>query len=796
MAIIEVATNLNTVYTIYGSIINNLKNYLIILLKMSDNFDFGKLRLFNKIFGLDIAKASAAYTVERDLIDNIKIPAKLINRENKGNYNTSRTNQNESDQIESDQPRIMEINRWKNIVQFKFNLCLNLCFEPITLTDGDPIQISDGILRVNDQVHFMINTDSISLYNGTENVRSDKIKISKDGIIIDSTVRTESRIFGTGERAMNLNLKGHKVNLWNRDADGAYSQGKDPLYITVPFYIDYTKNFFYGILFNNSSKGFFEFGTDKVHHEFSEGSCDFFFIFGSSMEDLFSQLHELIGKPYLPPKWAFGFHQSKYSYKSTSEVEGVFEGFMKNDIPISAIHLDIDYMKGYKVFTINENFKDLKRLSDKMHEAGAHIVAILDPGVKYELGYDIFNEGFENGYFVKDPLGNIIKGPVWPGFSSFPDFTNEKVREWWASHYSFFIDNGIEGVWHDMNEPALFVIWGDNTLPQNAVHSIGFHRTAHNLYGYFMAMAGYEGLRRNGLKRQFLLSRSGWLGINSYSFVWTGDITSSWKSLKITIPMLLNLSLSGIGLAGSDVGGFAGSPSKELYMRWLALGAVSPFFRVHSSNHSKEREPWMFDKESLEAAKKIIKFRYTIIPYIYSLAYEYSTEGIPLMRPRFWYEPDNFNETSFYLGRSLLVFPILKKTKGKMKIELPPGEWYDLMNEEIVSGSIERVARYEYIPLFQRQGSIIPIQDSDLIFNFVPGNNCNFLYYDEDEESQDRWIKIEFSCTTNNNSIEISWKYDGSYTEKYKTLKFRICTGKGSIIREERIESSKLVLEI
>ncbi|MFP3300514.1 MAG: glycoside hydrolase family 31 protein [Thermoplasmatales archaeon] len=758
---------------------------------MKRDLGFNKLRIFNKIFGIDIAKASAAYTVERDLIDSINIPTKIVKRaHHKDALLTFLSSE------EPLKPEIIEIRRWKNILQFKFNLCLNHCYEIIQFDNGSSIDTKDGRLEINKDLYFIINRDSISLYNGSRQIRSDKIEISEEGIRINSSIRTESAIFGTGERALNLNLKGHKVNLWNKDADGAYSKGKDPLYINVPFYIDYTKDFFYGILYNNSSKGFIDFGMDKVYHEFSEGSCDFFFIFGDSMESLISQFQELIGKPYLPPKWAFGFHQSRYSYKSTSEVEAVFDGFKKNDIPVSAIHLDIDYMKGYRVFTLNENFSDLIKLSDKMQKEGSHLVAILDPGVKYESGYPLFDEGLKNGYFVKDPHGNIIKGPVWPGFSSFPDFTDPNVRDWWASHYSFFKENGIEGVWHDMNEPALFVLWGDNTLPQNAVHSIGFHRSVHNLYAYFMAKAGYEGLKRNISKRHFLLSRSGWLGINSYSFVWTGDITSTWKSLKITIPMLLNMSLSGIGLAGSDVGGFSGSPSKELYLRWLALGALSPFFRVHSSNYSKRREPWMFDDETLEAAKKIIKFRYTIIPYIFSLAYEYSKEGIPLMRPRFWYEPDNLDETSFYLGKSLLAFPILKPTTSKIKIKLPKGEWFDLYKEEIVSGILERDASYDYIPVFQKHGSIVPMNPENLIFNFLPGENCSFVYYDENEENPDEWIKINFICEKNGNGVKISWKYEGSYLEKYKTLKFRVRTTHVISIYQEDISRGFLNIEI
>jgi len=260
--------------------------------------------------------------------------------------------------------------------------------------------------------------------------------------------------------------------------------------------------------------------------------------------------------------------------------------------------------------------------------------------------------------------------------------------------------------------------------------------------------------------------------------------------------MLLNLSLSGIGLAGSDARGFSVSPSKELYLRWLALGALSPFFRIHSSNYSKGREPWMFDDVTLEAAKKIIKFRRNIIPCIFPLAYEYSKEGIHLMRPRFWYEPDDFDETSFYLGKSLLAFRILKPTTSKIKIKLPKGEWFDLSKEEIVSGIIERDANYDYIPVFQKHGRIVPMNLENLIFNFLPRENCSFEYYDENEENPDEWIKINFICEKDGNEIKISWKYEGSYLEKYKTLKFRVCTTHLISVYQEDIGKGFLNLEI
>ena len=348
---------------------------------------------------------------------------------------------------------------------------------------------------------------------------------------------------------------------------------------------------------------------------------------------------ELTGRAPLPPRWVLGFHQSRWGYKTDLDIRQVMAGFKEHDLPLGAIHLDIDYMDGYRVFTVDtQRFPDLKALANELHQQGTRLVTIIDAGVKLDPGYRIYQSGLEQNLFCKLPNGKVLSGLVWPGQSVFPDFTNPQVRQAWGEKYSFLLDQGVDGIWHDMNEPTSFVAWGDMTLPLSTCHDLeghpGDHRQAHNYYALLMNRATFEGLRRlNPDRRPWIISRSGYAGLQRYAWNWTGDTETSWDALRRTIGTVIGLGLSGIPFTGPDVGGFSGSPSAELFIRWLELGAFLPFFRTHSSLGTPRREPWVYGEPYTSIARQVLKNRLRLLPYLYSSVWQTCQTGIPMARP-------------------------------------------------------------------------------------------------------------------------------------------------------------------
>jgi alpha-glucosidase len=328
-------------------------------------------------------------------------------------------------------------------------------------------------------------------------------------------------------------------------------------------------------------------------------------------------------------------------------------------------------MDGYRVFTTNtRNFPDLSKLANDLQSQGINLVTILDPGVKEDSHYWLYREGKKEKHFCTTPDGKSLVGLVWPGRALFPDFTQPDTRRWWGEKYAILAQLGIAGYWHDMNEPTSFTAWGDMRLPMCTWHHIegqgGNHQQAHNLYGLLMAQAGYEGLRKHKpAKRPWILTRSGWIGVQRYAWHWTGDTETSWQILHQTIATVLNLGLSGIPYTGSDIGGFSGNPDPELYLRWFQLSTFLPFFRTHSAKGTNHREPWCFGEPTTSIIRKFLNLRYKLIPYLYSLAWETNQRGIPPIRPLFWKDLQCQElwdtDAAFMLGDSLLIAPILKE---------------------------------------------------------------------------------------------------------------------------------------
>jgi alpha-glucosidase len=543
---------------------------------------------------------------------------------------------------------------------------------------------------------------------------------------LTSPLRPEEHVYGMGERTAGFNLRGGTYRLWNREAKGAYAPGDDPLYLGVPVTLSLHDGGAVLAFYENSSDARVDLAGEAARATFSTGALRLYLAAGTPRSAL-ARYCELTGAAPLPPLWALGFHQARWSYLNQAEVRAVAEGFRSRGLPLSAIHLDIHYMNGHRVFSVDRRrFPDLGRLARDLEGQGVRLVAILDPGVKEDRAWPLYLEGLERDAYCKRPDGRPVRAPVWPGTCVFPDFTSPRARAWWASLYRGFADWGLSGAWHDMNEPAAFSAWGVPTLPECTRHDLdgrgGTHLEAHNLYGLLEARAGFEGLRAaRPDKRPWILSRSGWAGLQRWAWSWTGDSESTWWTLRQSLRMALSLGLTGNPYSGPDVGGFGGVPTPELMVRWFQLSSCLPFFRVHSAFFTPRREPWCFDEVTQSYLGSALRLRYRLLPHWYTLAWEASRTGLPLVRPMLWSDPADRElwdlDDQFLLGDDLLVAPVMQEGARAREVLLPAGRWYRVGSPEppLGPGRVTVEAPLEGVPLFARAGSVLPFQEGEAL---------------------------------------------------------------------------------
>jgi alpha-glucosidase len=453
------------------------------------------------------------------------------------------------------------------------------------------------------------------------------------------------------------------------------------------------------------------------------GELNYYVIAGPGPRDVLARYTALTGRIELPPKWAIGYHQCRYSYYPEERVREVARTFREKRIPCDVLWFDIDYMDGYRVFTWDpERFPDPKQLNADLEALGFHTIAIIDPCVKQDPDYALYREGTALSAWVTTPEGEPYVGRVWPGECTFPDFTNSEVRTWWAAQYPrFLLESGLDGVWNDMNEPADFA--GPNkTLPLDVCFANqgnpASHRAAHNVYGMLMAGAAHEGLRRAYLdRRPFTLTRATFAGGQRYGALWTGDNLSTFEHLRMSIAMVASLGMSGMPFVGPDIGGFASGATPALYARWLNAAALFPFARTHTGSNSPDQEPWSYGKEIEAIARKALERRYQWLPYIYTLFEECARTGVPIIRP-VWMEisnsPDWLEDTTFFLGPHVYVAPILQAEEIPYGVYLPEGVWFD-GNTGLVHGGQRFVnvpGSLDVLPHFFRAGAIVPMQST------------------------------------------------------------------------------------
>lgn len=442
---------------------------------------------------------------------------------------------------------------------------------------------------------------------------------------------------------------------------------------------------------------------------------------GSPLE-VVAGLARLTGRPPMPPLWALGYHQCRYSYADETAVREVVAQFATHNLPLESVWLDIHYMEGYKVFTTSSHrFPQLRALSDELQTQGIRLVPIIDPGVKVEDGYRIFEEGRRRRVFIQDDRDELMVGGVWPRRAVWPDFSREEARAFWAEEVQNFVQTyGFAGIWNDMNEPAVLELEGaaptDKALPFTAQQGAKSHLEARNLYGLGMAEATYQGLKVLG-RRPFILTRSGFPGIQRYAFVWTGDNESRYEDMALSVPLLLSLGLSGIPFCGSDVGGYGSDAAPELLLRWTWLGALYPFFRNHSALGTRRQEPYTYAEPWMSWMREALSFRYQLLPYLYSLARTAHEEGLPLWRPLFLYWPTDEAarcDDEFLLGEALLAAPVLRLGEGARRVYLPEGGWQNFWSGERLEGPahIRTEAPLNCLPLYQPAGTAIPFTEA------------------------------------------------------------------------------------
>jgi alpha-glucosidase len=611
--------------------------------------------------------------------------------------------------------------------------------------------------------------------------------------------------YGFGEKAGKLERTETHMTMWNSDIP-AYGADTDPLYQDIPFFYGIRRGTAYGIFFDNSARASFDMGKESRNsYSFGAetGELNYYFYAGPKPKNVLSAFTEMVGRMPLPPLWSLGYQQSRWSYKPDTRVREIARGFRSRNIPCDVLYFDIDYMDGYRIFTWSpKNFPNPKGLLDELKNEGFNIAVIVDPGIKTDTAYASYRSGLAANSFVKYPDGRVFTGKVWPGVCAFPDFTSSEARLWWGKEFKSLTDAGVRGFWNDMNEPSVFDVPA-KTIDLDVLHNgdgLGSdHARSHNIYGMQMTRATYDGTRAllKG-ERPFILTRASYAGGWRYSAAWTGDNVSSWEHLELALSMCMNLSISGQPFVGTDIGGFMGRPSGELFARWLQAGVFTPLMRAHSHADDPNKEPWEFGDTFTAVNRSTIELRYRFLPFIYNEMRVASVTGIPPMRPMMFDYPENQwnhnRQDQFLFGDNLVVAPVIQPGQTKRTVALPPGQWYDFWTDTLAGG--DRYAPVEApldrLPLFVRAGSVIPmrnvVQHADgspidtltlAVYAGIAGQTHTSEYYEDDGHSFDyeKGVSLQRTITQKSTAdgLEITMSaVSGSYRPKERQLALRI----------------------
>lgn len=531
----------------------------------------------------------------------------------------------------------------------------------------------------------------------------------------------KAHFFALGDKPCSLNMRGRRFEMWGAD-HYKFEPDSDPLYKSIPFFICLNEGSQYGIYFDNTMRTYFDFGwerKDRLLFGADGGVMDYYFIAGKDALDTVQTYTRLTGLPPMPPLWALGYHQSKWSYYPEKTVDELAAELRCRRIPCDAIHLDIHHMKQYQSLTWDRTrFPDPPGMMRRLGGQGFKVVTIVDPGIKINPDNYVWRSGFERNVFCRRHDGALLEGEVWPGLCTFPDFTSPTTRYWWADLFHRQVgEYGVRGIWADMNEPALFP---DKTFPDDTRHGFdGYscsHLKAHNVYGQCMARATRMGMEQAAPERRpFVLSRSGFAGLQRWAATWTGDNYSDWENLKMANLMIQRLAASGVSFSGADTGGFLGRPTPELFCRWMQMAAFHVFFRNHNNGEFGGQEPWCFGPVVEDMVRQAIEQRYRLLPYLYTQFYRYAREGLPIIRSLALMYPENtdtyWRSCEFFLGDALYIVPVQHPGESGCFFYVPPGRWYSYWDDKptAVSGAEAWVQTpISHIPVFVRGGSVVP----------------------------------------------------------------------------------------
>ena len=557
-----------------------------------------------------------------------------------------------------------------------------------------------------------------------------------DAFTVRRRCRQEDAFYGLGEKTGHHNRKGRDFTLWNTDvlspdATVEFTAGLadddpradprstdfDPYYVSIPFFYhhSYPAGSMGGSFVDNAYRGAYEFSRPEEYRiHFSGGQYTEYIFAGPRMPDILTAYTWLTGRTAPPPLWSLGYHQCRWFDYTQDAVEAIAARHRDNDIPCDALWLDIEYMDGYRVFTWNEeSFPDAPGMLKRLQDKGFRVITIIDPGVKHDPGYWVYDQAVERDVLCRTEGGDIYIGQVWPGNTAFPDFATEEARSWWGELNAAHVRSGLDGIWNDMNEPATGNI---DPLRMRFNHGTESHERYHNQYALLMAMGTTKGLLDAMPDlRTFVLSRAGFAGIQRYAANWMGDNMSRWDHLWLSIPMAAGFGISGQAFVGADIGGFAGNSNAELYLRWMQYGVLTPFCRNHSEIGNVDQYAWAWGDVVQNLVRESLRLRYRLMPYIYAAFLQASQTGAPVQRPMVFDHQDDPMvrdlDDQYLFGPDLLVAPVTEPGQTARQVYLPRGEWYDWH-----SGTRHEGLRFllvdtpmEHIPVFARAGAVIPM---------------------------------------------------------------------------------------
>ena len=581
----------------------------------------------------------------------------------------------------------------------------------------------------------------------------------------------DEHYFGLGEKTGPLDKRGHAYVNWNTDPAG-YNALSDPMYETVPFFVGVRQGKAYGIFFDNTYRSFFDMGADSSDtYSFGAegGELNYYFFYGPDPHTVITRFTDLVGRADMPPRWTLGYLQSSAHYYPDSTFRSLADNFRQRHIPCDGLFFDTQHMDASRDFTWDKaGFPDPAKLLAELNQKGFHSFAILDPGVKEEAGYGVYDRGMTGDHFLRRKNGQVYVGQIWPGASVFPDFTSKKASAWWASETEDFARNGFSGFLTDMNEPtvdALLRIKGWIPAPFDPDVTYDDHGLKtpdaknHNIYGLLMSKATRDGLLQYQPNvRPFVITRATYAGGQRYAGQWTGDNLATWEDMNASLRLIQSMGTSGLVFTGSDVGAFVNTPDAELYTRWLESSIFNPFFVTHTGERGQRLDPWSFGPEWEDVNRRTIQLRYRLRPYLYSTYYQATQSGLPVVRSlplEFPDDPRVFDETpakelnEFLFGDDLLAAPVTAPGQKTRKVYLPRGTWFDFSSGLAHQGPVTFTvdAPLDAIPMFARGGAIIPTQQvieydnqapiDPLTFEIYPQGVSSREYYEDDGISFD-----------------------------------------------------------